>query len=175
MNFTELLTKEIDDAYRATEGMLDLVEEGTLDWKPQTNHNWMNTGQLLKHLTNACGFCCRGFVTNDWGMPEGVAMEDLPPEEMMPPAEKMETIESVAQAKVMLAEDKAMALEMIKTVGEDGLCNKLAVAPWAPDAKLPLGQHFLSMVSHLNLHKAQLFYYLKLQGKPVHTGTLWGA
>ena len=29
-------------------------------------------------------------------------------------------------------------------------------------------------VDHLKEHKAQLFYYLKLQGKPVHTGNLWG-
>jgi hypothetical protein len=38
-----------------------------------------------------------------------------------------------------------------------------------------LGQRLLQMVAHLAQHKAQLFYYLKLQGKPVHTGHLWGA
>jgi hypothetical protein len=30
------------------------------------------------------------------------------------------------------------------------------------------------MIGHLAQHKAQLFYYLKLQGKPVHTGHLYG-
>jgi hypothetical protein len=29
-------------------------------------------------------------------------------------------------------------------------------------------------VQHLAQHKGHLFYYLKLQGKPVHTGDLWG-
>jgi hypothetical protein len=30
------------------------------------------------------------------------------------------------------------------------------------------------MVGHLNQHKGQLFYYLKLQGKDVNTMHLWG-
>jgi len=30
------------------------------------------------------------------------------------------------------------------------------------------------MVNHLNQHKGQLFYYLKLQGKAVNTMHLWG-
>jgi hypothetical protein len=30
------------------------------------------------------------------------------------------------------------------------------------------------MLGHLTQHKGQLFYYLKLQGKPVNTGDLWG-
>jgi hypothetical protein len=30
------------------------------------------------------------------------------------------------------------------------------------------------MVDHLASHKSQLFYYLKLMGRPVHTGSLWG-
>jgi hypothetical protein len=39
---------------------------------------------------------------------------------------------------------------------------------------MTLGPRLAQMVDHLVLHKAQLFYYLKLQGKPVHTGHLWG-
>jgi hypothetical protein len=30
------------------------------------------------------------------------------------------------------------------------------------------------MLAHLAQHKGQLFYYLKLMGRPVHTGHLWG-
>jgi len=30
------------------------------------------------------------------------------------------------------------------------------------------------MVSHLNAHKSQLFYYLKLMGKDVNTAHMWG-
>jgi len=47
-------------------------------------------------------------------------------------------------------------------------------APWASDAKFALGRHLLHMVQHLERHKSRLFYYLKLQGKPVNTVDLWG-
>jgi hypothetical protein len=39
--------------------------------------------------------------------------------------------------------------------------------------KLTLGHYLLQMVQHLDKHTSQLFYYLKLQGKPVNTGDLW--
>jgi len=31
------------------------------------------------------------------------------------------------------------------------------------------------MVQHLDRHKSQLFYYLKLQGVPMGTADLWGS
>lgn len=48
-----------------------------------------------------------------------------------------------------------------------------APAPWDPTEML-LGHRLLQMVDHLKQHKAQLFYYLKPQGKPVNTAELWG-
>jgi len=134
----------------------------------------MTFTELLKsHITTACGFCCRGFVTGDWGMPEGMSLEDMAPEDMLPPAEKMPTVETVAHATKLLEEDKAIAVEMIDTVGEEDLTGKEVSAPWDPDPRT-LGVRFLHMVGHLASHKAQLFYYLKLMGKPVNTGHLWG-
>jgi hypothetical protein len=38
-----------------------------------------------------------------------------------------------------------------------------------------LSQQLLRMIAHLAPHKGQLFYYLKLVGKDVKTGDLWGA
>ena len=174
MNWTEYLKTEAAGAYKAAEGLFDLVDADKLDWKPATGDNWMTTGQLLYHVTMACGACCKGFVTGDWGMPEGCEMEDLPPEEMLPPAAKMPAVESVAQAKEMLAADKQLTFDMIAEAGEKDLAGKKSAAPWSPDHQTILGQHLIQMVGHLQQHKAQLFYYLKLQGKPVHTGTLWG-
>jgi len=37
-----------------------------------------------------------------------------------------------------------------------------------------LGKHLLQMVQHLVQHKTQLYYYLKLMGRPVNTGHLYG-
>jgi hypothetical protein len=168
MNWTKLLETEIAETYHAVDGLMQLVDDSALSWKPATGSNWMTTGQLLMHLTNACGACCRGFVTGEWPMPA-----DAKPEDMLPAAAKMPSVKSVAEARKLLAEDKALALEMLKRASEKGLAEKLVAAPWNPTPKL-LGHQCLSMVGHLTSHKSQLFYYLKLQGKPVHTGTLWG-
>ena len=174
MNWTELLKNEIEHTYTVTEGLLDLVEDDSLDWKPCAENNWMTAGQLLRHITDACGAAIRGFVTGDWGLPEGVEFSDLPPEEMLPPAEKLPTIERVARAKELLAMDKKLALDMLAQCDESALANNIANAPW-DSSEMVLGHRLLQMIDHLSQHKSQLFYYLKLQGKPVHTGHLWGA
>jgi hypothetical protein len=174
MNWTELLTGEIHGTYAATEGLLGLVEDATLGWKPDSGGNWMTVGQLLAHLPTACGLCCKGFVTGDWGMPDGQKIEDMPPESMLPPAEKMPSVESVAQAREQLAADKSVALEMVAQAGEERLANEKIAAPWAPGFEQELGHQLLGMVGHLDTHKAQLFYYLKLQGVEVNTHHLYG-
>jgi hypothetical protein len=168
MNWTQLLEQDIEATYHATDGLMQLVEDSKLSWKPATGSNWMTTAQLLEHLTTACGACIRGFVTGEWGMPA-----DAGPEDMLPSAEKLPAAKSVADARKRLAEDKALALELVRKVGEKDLDTRMVAAPWNPTPK-PLGKQCLEMVHHLSSHKSQLFYYLKLQGKPVHTGSLWG-
>lgn len=168
MNWTSLINNEIENTYRATEGLVKMVDPKSLGWKPATGSNWMTTGQLLQHITEACGACCKGFVTGDWGMPA-----DASPDSMLPPAEKMASVKSVEDALQKLASDKKLALDMVKKSGEKDLAEKKVTAPWDPTPTV-LGSQLFHMVSHLGTHKAQLFYYLKLQGKPVHTGTLYG-
>jgi uncharacterized damage-inducible protein DinB len=174
MNWTDLLTAEIETTYKVTDGLLDLVDDDALDWKPSTGSNWMTAGQLLKHITEACGAAFRGFVTGDWGwgLPEGTDMSDLSPEQMLPPAEALATIGSVDEAKAALAADKQLALAMLaKTTPED--LEKPVTAPW-DTSEMRLGHRLLQMVEHLKQHKAQLFYYLKIQGASVDTKNLWG-
>jgi hypothetical protein len=173
VNWTELLRKEIESTYRATEGLLDLVDEDKLGWKPATGTNWMTMGQLLHHLPEACGVLCRGFVTGVWPGPGGETPADPQPGEMFPPAEAMATATSVAAVREALAKDKQLALTMVAEAGEENLANQETHAPWDPEA-MRLGQRLLQMIGHLNNHKAQLFYYLKLQGKPVNTWNLYG-
>lgn len=173
MNWTELLKVEAESAYASTERLMGMLAPNELKWKPLTGSNWMTIAQLLKHINGSCGLCCRGFVTGDWGMPEGVKMEDLPPEEMLPSAEKMPAVASLEEAKKEFAADKKVTFDMIAEAGEEDLANKVAAAPWNPEASLVLGHHFLHMIGHLQGHKAQLFYYLKLMGKPVNTTHLW--
>jgi uncharacterized damage-inducible protein DinB len=174
MNWKDLLKREIESSYQLTEGLINLVDENNLGWKPAAENNWMTLGQLLMHLMDACGAPIRGFVTGDWGLPEGLDISKLSPEEMLPPAEKLPTINSVSEAKKRLAADKAVALEMVAACDEVDLATKKTKAPWDAHDMI-LGYRLLQMVSHLNHHKCQLFYYLKLQGKQVNTGHLWGS
>jgi len=173
MGWKTLLEREVETVYAVTNAMLDLVDDGELGWKPETGSNWMTTGQVLKHIETSCGACFKGFVTGDWGMPEGMKIEDIAPEDMLPPAEKMQTTGSVAETKAALAADKKVAVDTLAGLTEEDLTTRPAPAPWDKSAMI-LGHRLLHMVDHLALHKAQLYYYLKLQGKSVNTDTLWG-
>jgi hypothetical protein len=173
MDWTELLNREIETTYKSTEGLLDLVDDHQLDWKPSTGSNWMTTGQLLHHLSDACGAPFRGFVTGEWGMPGGASAEEMSPEEMLPSAERMPALGSVDETRRLLVADKQLALDMLARCSEERLATEMTTAPWDP-TEMALGYHLLDMVQHLKSHQAQLFYYLKLQGVPVHTGHLWG-
>jgi hypothetical protein len=168
MNWTELLRPEMEAVYRTTERLMDLVDPTTLEWNPPSGQNWMTVGQLLRHIGSACGHEMKGFVTGDWRPPVGTSSDSSPS-----PAERMPTIGSVDDARKILAADRRLAFEMLARAGEDRLDRDPAPAPW--DATpMPLGRRLLEVVRHLDTHKCQLFYYLKLQGKPVHTGHLWG-
>ena len=123
MNWTQLLTLEIETTYRTTLALLDLVDPDRLEWKPGSGSNWMTTAQLLRHIGNACGAGCKGFVAGDWGLPPGVQWEDLPPEEKLPPAEKLPAAAGVAEARRLLLEDTAVALEMIGRAAEGDLAG----------------------------------------------------
>ncbi|MCK6439900.1 MAG: DinB family protein [Planctomycetes bacterium] len=169
MTWSDLLKAEIESTYNATRGLFQLCEGNKLDWKPATGKNWMTLGQVLMHCTNACGFCCKGFVTGDWGpMPGGNDAEA-----MLPPAEKLPTIKSVAEAIKLLDLDKDMALKSIAEATEKRLESERSTPPWG-GPEYTLGQHLLHMIGHLAIHRAQLYYYLKLMGKDVNTHHMWG-
>lgn len=173
MNWTEMLKSEMHDAYRAAERLVAMADDEALGWKPATGENWMTTGQLLKHVSDACGATFKGFVTGDWGLPAGKSADEMTPEEMLPSAANMPTVASVAEARELLAADRKLAREMLGSVSEEELATKPTPAPWDP-TPMPLGRRLLQMVGHLNHHKAQLYYYLKLQGKPVNTMHFYG-
>jgi uncharacterized damage-inducible protein DinB len=149
------------------------VDEKKLGWAPATGSNWMTMGQLLLHLTTACGACCKGFVTGDWRMPGGEDVAEQSDEAMLPPAATMPSATSVAEVRTRLAADRAVAVQMVQQAGERRLGNERVAAPWDPTERV-LGAQLLHMIGHLTQHKGQLFYYLKLQGVPVHTGHLYG-
>ena len=173
MKWTELLGAEVRSTYAVIEGLLGFVDDADLGWKPATGDNWMSMGQLLRHLADGCGAAFRAFVLHDWGLPDGRDMSELAAEEHLPPAEEMPAVASVAEARELLAKDRAATLEALERAGEERLASENAPAPW-DKSEMVLGRRLLQMIEHEKQHKGQLFYYLKLLGKPVGTANLWG-
>lgn len=173
MNWHELLEQQIETAFNVTERLAGLLDEKDLSWKPSDSNNWMTTGQLLLHLGQSCGVPMKGFVTGEWAMPAHSDINEMKAENMLPAAEKLQTIGSIDEAMILLAADRILALDALEQCSEEDLSGKPAPAPWDP-TPVNLGLRLLQMIDHMNQHKAQLFYYLKLQGKPVNTMHLYG-
>ena len=167
MNWQSYLKHHADAAYQAVEGLLDLVTEDMLSWKPETGTNWLTTAQLLKHITGACGAMCKEFASGDWGtLPR--PFEEMAPEDMLPPAEKFPVVSSLAEAEAKLAADKKLAFDVFEETTENDLSNRTIIVPWDPTER-SLGDWLMESFEHLVTHKSPLFYYLKLQGANVNT------
>lgn len=174
MTVIDILKQDAESMYDVTEALFRRVEPGMLEWKPPTGENWMTVGQLLKHCTEACGPAVRGFLTGDWGLPEGTRFEDLTPEQMLPPASALASVASVEEALDLLARDRELTARQLCTADPSRLLVERSAAPWG-GREITLFQHLANMIGHLGQHKGQLFYYLKLKGQKVDTTNLWGA
>jgi uncharacterized damage-inducible protein DinB len=178
MNWKQLLENQLEAAFKVAERLVRLLDEKDLAWKPSDGSNWMTTGQLLLHMGKSCGIPMKGFATGIWDMPAHSEMDEKKTEKktekkMPPPADQLQAVSSIDEAVKLLAFDKALAFEALNHCSEEELESKPTPAPWDP-TPLNLGLRMLQMIDHLNQHKAQLFYYLKLQGKPVNTFHLYG-
>jgi uncharacterized damage-inducible protein DinB len=175
MTLTQVLLEEAEATYTIVERLFRRVADEELSWRPATGKTWMTVGQLLMHCASfGCGKAVQGFVTGDWGLPEGTGVEDLTSRDHVPPVATLPSVKNVNQALELLAKDRSLALRCIAEAGERNLLGRRLLAPWGgPGASL--FQHLLHMVAHLAQHKGQLFYYLKLMGKDLKTGDLWGA
>ena len=171
MNWKELLTREMESSYKTAEGLFNLVDSESLDWKPSQENNWMKMGQLLYHVAESCGSNLKRFVTDDWDF--GGGDNESEDEEALPIADKFPAAKSVDEAKKLLEEDKELAFSMLNQTTEEDLNSKFVKAPWESKGE-PLGYQLLRMIEHLKVHKTQLYYYLKIQGKSVNTMHLWG-
>ncbi|NTV08384.1 MAG: DinB family protein [Chlorobium limicola] len=174
MNWKQLLEQQLETAFKVAERLVRLVDEKDLAWKPSEGSNWMTTGQLLLHMGKSCGMPMKGFATGEWDMPAHSDMNEKKTEKKMPPpAEQLHAVASIDEALKLLSLDRTLALEALSHCSEEELETKPAPAPW--DATpVNLGLRMLQMIDHLNQHKSQLFYYLKMQGKPVNTYHLYG-
>jgi uncharacterized damage-inducible protein DinB len=166
MKWTDLIATEVEYTYGCTQKLMDLVDEDSLGWKPAAGDNWMTTGELLMHITDLCGATFKGYITGDWLMPEGADPSEMSDDD----TSAQDMLTSVAEAKKLLAANKQLALDMLAQAGEERLENDRIPVGLTEEK---LGYRLLWMVGHMAQHKGQLFYYLKLQGKPVDTNHLW--
>jgi DinB superfamily len=174
MTLKDILLDETEKVYTVTKNLFNLVSNNELQWIPASGKNWMTVEQLLKHCASfGCGKAVQGFVKGDWGLPEGSNMEELNEEDHVPSQAALPSVENVEEAILLLEEDRRLTISCISDVDESDLLNKTSTAPWG-GAELTLFQHLLLMIAHLNQHKGQLFYYLKLMGKNVNSKDLWG-
>lgn len=170
----QVLLEETEKTYAVTEKLFRKVDDSELNWKPLTGKNWMTLGQLLLHCANdAYGKGVQGFIKGDWGPAPTEESDDQDAEHHLPMAEDLPTVDHVEQAIKILDDDKALAIHCINEVKEANLLSKKIIAPWGV-AEMSLFQQLLIMMAHLTQHKGQLFYYLKLMGKEVDSGDLWG-
>lgn len=174
MEWKDVLSSRLSAALDAVDRLLARVNDDDLGWKPASGDNWMTVGQLIEHIVTINGMTFQGFITGDWPVPEGMTadeLENMSMEEMLPPAEQMPTVASVAEARTKLAADRAQALAALEKLAESQVAEP-APAGWDP-TPLPLAERLITLLEHLDAHKAQLFYYLKLQGHPVGTMDLY--
>ncbi|WP_167375024.1 DinB family protein [Prosthecochloris sp. GSB1] len=173
MNWKELLNDEIHYTYGVTDHLVGMVRDDELDWKPDHGYNWMSMGQLLMHISDACGSTFEGLIRGAWDIREEIPPGELEPRQLFPSAGQLPRVESVAEARKLLHDDRKLALRSLKKCSEEDLSAKYAPAPWTMNPMV-LGQRLLHMVFHLNQHKGQLYYYLKMTGRQVDTCDLFG-
>jgi len=162
---TKGLAQYAGQVYKATAGLMKLVPADKLGWRPSETNNWMTLGQLLDHLSDSTGAGMKGFIAGQWPpVPEG---------ESLPPATKMPSVSSMAQALEKLEADRKLTAKLLAELSEEDFSHRMVTAPWNPVAA-PLWWQLLMMVEHQLNHKAMLFAYLKLLGVAVHTGYLYG-
>jgi uncharacterized damage-inducible protein DinB len=174
LTLSQVLLEEAKKTYKTTENLFRKVDDSELNWKPETGKNWMTLGQLLMHCAKyGCGQAVQGFIRGDWGFAEEENSDDQGEAQHLPEAEDLPCVDTVEQAIKILEDDRKLALSCLGEVEEADLLSKKLSAPWG-GSEMTLFQHLLMMIAHLAQHKGQLFYYLKLMGKNVDTGDLWG-
>ena len=117
-----------------------MVDDEQLGWKPESGENWMTTGQLVNHMADACGSMFKGFIRGEWEFEEG-----------------LRAVATVAEGRDKLQSDKKLALDLLNGLTDEDLETRMVQAPWEEEPRAlgcPLGE----MVSHLDMHKSQLFY-----------------
>ena len=59
MDWTQLIRLEMEGVYKNADHLMSMCDDGRLGWKPSPENNWMTLGQLLNHVSEACGMAIK--------------------------------------------------------------------------------------------------------------------
>ena len=149
-----------ESIYRPMAKLISLAPASKLDWKPGKG-DYMNLGQLLHHLSTCPGAFVAA-VNN--AFPPSAAFQKFIQEDL-----KNNKTPEVAGREVSRGWDEAKAA--LTGVSPADFQARIVAVPWGPP--MPLWRTCLGMAEHWVNHKYQLFFYLKLLGRPVNTMTLY--
>ncbi|MFH2000122.1 MAG: DinB family protein [Planctomycetota bacterium] len=162
MNKTDFIL-DIRKTQAPLKAMVEMIPDDKLDWAPAKG--FMSVGQVLKHLSeNWC--VIRMMITNEWPFSDAKEMEECMKLENMPACSKSEALEAMDKDL-----NDAVAY-MEKEISDKDFFDRQVTAPWGFSGAI--WQAVMMIKDHQLNHKMQLHLYLKLLGKPVHTGTLYG-
>ncbi|MBN1475311.1 DinB family protein [Candidatus Sumerlaeota bacterium] len=150
--------------YGATRSVMKAVPPGMVQHRPRPE--MMSIAQLIRHTASACASPIGAMLKGDFPKPEGGELK-------LPTVEEMEGYDTVQEALDHLARDEKQLRELIMRLGEEEFQTREVHPPWLPKP-VPVWLFSLMMLDHLSSHRVQLFQYLKSQGLPVNTMTLWG-
>jgi hypothetical protein len=135
------------------------AKDTDLNYRPRPD--MMSTGQVIYHLAEGVGDALKMTVTNQWPPMTGG----------LPTVDKMKSVASFDEAGKLLDKDGALTSDYLGTIPEEQFANTVYTTPWGASGKLwRLALYYLE---HMQMHKMQLFQYLRFQGIPVNTMDLY--
>jgi hypothetical protein len=161
----ECVEAKVRETIERTEHLVALVPQELLDWRPPVPSGaptGTDLGHLLGHLPDClAGFCAAFYAAFPSELSELLALRSIAVNESCSP------------------QKAAVCIRQFATAIERGfhLCEDTDLSRLIPTAFVPEGEKLLTLLlgnlEHLTNHKYQLFFYLKLMGRPVGTQDLY--
>ncbi len=153
----------VENIYQATRKLIMLTPEEKFNFKPM--EGVFTIDQLLHH----CSGCLGGMAYQAYHD----AFPDIPPENMLPPAETYLRVSSVNEAVEKIDKDFQLMKDEFGKMTEDEFNTKMIKPPWMP-FEIPFAAFMMQAFEHLSNHRMQLFLWLRLSEEKINTAHLYG-
>jgi hypothetical protein len=155
----EEFLNEYRQEIKVLHGLFSKAKDTDLNYRPRPD--MMSTGQVTHHLAEGVGSAIQMTVTGQWPPMTGG----------LPTIDQMKSVASFDEAGKMLDKDGALTTDYLGSLSEDQFANNVYTTPWGASGKLwRLALYYLE---HMQMHKMQLFQYLRIQGVAVNTMDLY--